>query len=281
MSSFAEYADTVQKLIRFAEVRECFKGHIGRWRRKKSLIQANKAKAEEALERWLQRKKKKSKTPPDWPVRRVRAGANSRLVQVPPELARKVEKREALEGNLLSRLAQTPFKEFTRSEQFAILAQIHDSQYQKRPIGRTDLFECRPDESYYPANVAILGSKLTKGREPKQIEASRLHDALAFVLARIEAKFDPELKDEKGDLLIDVIARLRQKWELHSSRTLVVQSQIVSARDSRTKSQQPTAEAAGDDKSANFANPQPCELKAYYAAKYAEIKKTQREAVRE
>lgn len=233
MASFVEYADTVQKLIRFAEVKEFFKWHISRWRRKKSLIQVNKAKAEEALKPWARRKK----TPPDWPYRRVGIGKKSRLIQVPPELQRKVEKRETLmQGSLLTRLARKPLKDLTPSERFTLLAQIHDACYANHHLGPTDLRAYEIGKGHYLASVGVLESDLAEGRRLKKIEATRLHDVLAFVLARIEAKVDPTTKDDNGELLVDVVRRLRRKWGLPSSQTVAVQSQIASAKKFKGRS---------------------------------------------
>ena len=218
MSTFDRYADTVHQLIRFAGVREFFQWHISRWRKKKSLIQANEEKAESALKRSAKRKK----VPAEWPYHRVGVGGSIRLVQVPPELLQKVEKRESLmEGSLLTRLTRMPFKELTPSEQFTLLAQIHDACYAKNHLGPTDLRAYERGKGHYLSSVGVLESDLGEGRKLTKIEHSRLHDVLAFVLARIEAKVDPATNDDKDELLADVVGRLRRKWNLHSSRTVV------------------------------------------------------------
>lgn len=237
MSSFDRYAGIVRQLIRFTEVREYFKWHVSRWRKKQSLIQENLAKAEKALKPWARRKR----VPTEWPLHRVRIGKNSRLIQVPPELLQKVAKREnRREGSLLTRLTRKPVRELTPSERITLLAQIHDACYANHHLGPTDLRAYERGKGHYLASVAVLESDLAEGRRLTKSEGNRLHDVLGFVLARIEARFVPTTKDENGELLVDVIARLRKEWELHSTHTLVAQSRMGMVTSER-RSDDPTS----------------------------------------
>lgn len=227
MSTFDRYAGSVHQLIRFAEVRALFKWHVSRWRRKKALIHANKAKAEEALKPSARQKK----VPPEWPLRRVGIGENSRLIQVPPELQRKVEKREALtQGSLLTRLTRKPLKDLTPSERFTLLAQIHDACHADHHLGPTDLRAYERGKGHYLAGVMGLESSLPEGRRLTTSEATRLNDVLAFVLVRIEAKFDAAMRDDNGELLVDVVSRVRRNLNLPSTQTRLAQSKVGSEK---------------------------------------------------
>ncbi len=226
-STFDRYAGSVHQLIRFAEVRKLFEWHISRWRRKKALTQVNKVKAEDALKPSARR----NKVPADWPYCRVGIGTNSRLIQVPPELLRKVEKRDLMQDSLRNRLSRRPFKDFTPSERFTLLAQIHDACYANPQLGPTDLRAYERGKGHYLAGVMGLEDFSPEVRRLTTSEATRLNDILAFVLIRIEGKGDPATEDDNGELLVDVIGRLRRKWGLPSSRTVAVQSQIVSAKN--------------------------------------------------
>lgn len=245
MAFFVEYADTVQKLLRFTEVKEYFKWHIGRWCRKKSLLHANRAKAEEDLRSCV----RPEEIPPDWRIRGV--DVNGKMLRFPPELLQRVEKREALlDGSLLTRLTRTPLKDLTPSERFTLLAQIHDAFYKKvNRIVPTSFDEYEFENGPYISSVAVLENALPKDRELTSVEATRLNDVLAFVLARTEAKFDPATKDDNGERLMDVIGRLRQKWKLRLSQTIVTQSQIV-LQDSRSKP--PTPPNSSEDTPFSF-----------------------------
>lgn len=234
-STFDRYAGSVHQLIRFAEVRKLFEWHISRWRRKKAVIDANKVKAEEALLASARRKK----VPPEWTSRRVGIGENSQLIQVPPKLPRKVEKRGLMQTALRNRLTQRLFKDFTPTERFTLLAQIHDAYNTSHRLGPTDPRENERGTNLYLAGVDLLQDYTPEERRLTTSEATRLSDVLAFVLARIEAKVDPATEDENGELLVDVITRLRTEWKLPSSRKVAVQSGIVSANNLKCRNWSP------------------------------------------
>ena len=207
-------AAIVKDLAEFAPIQSLFRTHITRWRKKNALIVVNLRKAEAQLTAFARRKRKtKNPAEKEWPLRRIYAldYSSSDLVPVPPELNRKVQKRENRNRNHLL-LALDDKRDWTPSECFTMLAEIRDAAYQIFPIGPTGWRGFKEDgHADYVVDVDEATKKLADGLS--LVEAENLATVVERVLDRIEARPDSKTKNEAGKTLQQIVERSRRKLE--------------------------------------------------------------------
>ncbi len=236
-------ATIIKDLAEFAPIRALFRTHITRWRKKNALIVVNLRKAEEQLIAFGRRELKTKKPPKnDWPLRRIYPRDDlgySELVPISPDLYRKVEKREDRIKNHRNHLldALDGKRDWTPSECFTMLAEIHDARYPRFPIGPTGWRGFKEDgHADYVVDVDEATKKLVKGLS--LVEAENLATVVERVLDRIEARPDSTPKNEAGKTLQQVIERRRRKLEklvAHTRQHFVSQEDRDSVRHEVSK----------------------------------------------
>lgn len=217
--SYRDFAQTVRALIGFEPVRELFVSHVERWRRKMKVIDAHRNRIHQSVSPLKDLKWAFKFTA--W----VQHDAGSNRCFVPKEL----EEKYCRLGNRLRLLrlnSEDRLRERTPSEQFTTLAAVHDGFAGPNDprLGPSELGECPRGEAHYAIEVWAINEK------PDQTKT--LRELLAAVLARIEQRIDPTTTNRNGELLVDVIARIRNEWELQSSKTIAMQARIKSAFES-------------------------------------------------
>ena len=217
--SYRDYAQTVRTMISFEPVRELFVSHVERWRRKMKVIDAHRNRIHQSVS-FLKDLKWTFKFTA-W----VQHDAGSNRCFVPKELEQRYERL----GHRLRSLRlnnEDRIRERTPSEQFTTLAAVHDGFAGSNDprLGPSELGECRRGEAHYAIEVWAIGET------PDQEKT--LRELLAAVLARIEQRIDPKTTNRNGELLVDVIARIRSDWGLQSSKTVAIQARIKSELES-------------------------------------------------
>ena len=215
--SYCEYAETVRTLIHFAPVRELFVSHVERWRKKMKVIAVHVNKIDQAVAPLSQF---------EWPVKFTTWVLHSAGCRcwVPAEIEEKDQRlRNRLHSHLFPLSSDDQIRELTTLEQFTALAAIHDrfSESNDPRLGPSELCEYPIGEAHYAATVWTIDQK------PDQTKL--LHKALVTVLARIEEAILPATVNKDGELLVDIIVRIRNQWGLQSSKSLAAQTHILIA----------------------------------------------------
>lgn len=217
--SYREFAETVRTLIGFVPVLELFVFYVERWRRKQRVIAEHIKRIDLAVAPLSQF---------EWPFKFtswvLHGVGNGRRCYVPPELQEKYERLEN-RPSLFPRDDDDRIRPLTPSERFTALAVVHDSlsEISDSRIGPSELGEYPQGDVHYVVAVITLSSKPDA--------TILLRSALASVLARIENRVDPLTMNQDGELLIDVIVRLRKQWELHSTKSLATQARLIAEID--------------------------------------------------
>ena len=230
----------VKDLAEFQPIRTLFRTQIARWRKKHALIVGNLVKAEAQLRAFALREPRNQESPKEtWPLRRIRSGPGmeySELVPIRPDLYRKVEKREDRQRNhLLNDLEHK--RDWTPSECFTMLAEIHDAAHPRFPIGPMTWRGVKEDgHADYVLDVDRATERLTKGLS--LVEAESLANVVERVLDRIAARADSKTKNESGKTLKQIVERSRQRLNelvAHARQHFVSQADQDSVRHEVSK----------------------------------------------
>ncbi len=211
-------AALVRDLAEFAPVHELFQTHLKRWRKKNALIVAQRRKAKAQLAT-LWRDEPHVPDPDKeehWPARRIYSPdrTKSELFAVPPELDRKLKKyndpnpkeldRKLKEYNDPSRYhllrSLDDKQDFSTTESFVLLAELHDAAYQSSPIGYA---------IDHIVSVAEATNILKDGMS--QVAVERLATLVEKSIDRIDSQADANAKNRSGETLQQTIKRSRKK----------------------------------------------------------------------
>jgi hypothetical protein len=195
-------AAIVHDLVEFSPVLELFQTYLNRWRKKNALIVAQRRKAECQLAT-LWRDEPNAADPDEhehWPVRRIYSPdrTKSDLFRIPPELNRKLERYSDPSRHHLLRALDSK-QDFSRTESFVLLAELHDATYQSSQIGYTD---------DYIAGVADATKIMSEGSS--QVAVERLATLVERVLDLIESRADANAENGSRVSLEEIIVRSRK-----------------------------------------------------------------------
>lgn len=196
-------AAIVHALAKFKPVQEMVHTHLTRWRKKNCLIAAQRRKAEIQLsEFWLE--KPKAVDPDEyehWPARTIFSPDRSewKVVQIPLQLNYKLEKYGKPRRFHYLRLLDTK-QDFSLTESFVLLAELHDAAYPKEPLGYAEDFV---------VDVAEAITLLAKGMS--QVAVVSLETLVKRILDRIESRTDSNSRNEVGKSLQHTIECSREQ----------------------------------------------------------------------
>ena len=211
-------AALVRDLAEFAPVHELFQTYLKRWRKKNALIVAQRRKAKAQLAT-LWRDEPHVPDPDKeehWPARRIYSPdrTKSELFPVPPELNRKLKKYndqnpKELDGKLKEYNDPSRYhllrslddkQDFSTTESFILLAELHDAAYSKRQLGYAE---------DYIVDVAEATKVLNDGIS--QVAVERLATLVGRVLKQIAAQVDPNARNKVGETLQEIIDHSRKE----------------------------------------------------------------------
>lgn len=238
--SYREFGETVRTLIGFAPVRALFVFHVERWRRKRKVIAEHICQIDQLIAPLCEMPLPFHFS--DWTLHGVGDG---RRCKVPPEFEARYERLKN-RPLLFPRDDDQRIRDRTPSELFAALAAVHDSLSGRMDfrLGPSELGESPSGERDYVFEVWRL-SELGD-------QTGLLRNALIFVLTQIEKRIVPTTLNASGELLIDVIVRIRKQWDIQSAKSLAIQEHI--AREFRPVSVEATPAAADErpDDASNY-----------------------------
>jgi len=225
-------AALVRDLAKFAPVHELFQTHLKRWRKKNALIVAQRSKVEAQLAKFWRKEPKAADPDEDehWPARRIYSPdrTKSKLVPIPPELNRKLEKyNDPSRYHLLRSLDNK--QDLSPTESFILLAELHDAAYPKGQLGYTQ-------DQVHIVGLAEATKILAKGLSPVAVE--NLATLVERVLDQIEARPDFKSRNETGKTLQQIINRSRKKIAdlvIHSRQHFVTHTDWESVQDEVSK----------------------------------------------
>jgi hypothetical protein len=196
-------AAIVHDLVEFSPVQELFQTHIQLWRENNALIADQRRKAEAELATFWRDEPHAPDPFKDehWPARRIYSPdrSKSELFPIPPELNDKLnEYNDPSRYHLLCSLDNR--QDFSTTESFIMLADLHDAAYQSSPIGYA---------IDHIVSVAEAADILKKGMS--QVAAQNLATLAERVLDLIEARADSKSTNKTGKTLQQIIQRSRDK----------------------------------------------------------------------
>jgi hypothetical protein len=195
-------ATIVHNLVQFSPVYELFQSHLKRWRVKNGVIACQHRKAEARLAEYLaDAPNAGSGQPTDWPARTTFSTAPNkrRLVQIPPELDKKLERyRDPERLHLVRSLSKR--QDFSTTESFVMLAELHDAAYRKSPLGYAIEYIVDATEA---AGILEVGMSA--------VSLQNLATVVERVLDWIEALADSNSRSAPGKTLQQTIQSSRDK----------------------------------------------------------------------
>lgn len=198
-------AALVKNLAEFTPVRELFKAHITGWQKKNALIVVQRRQAEAQLAKfwWKEAKAADAVEYEHWPARTIFSPDRTKrkIVQISPQLNRKLEKYSAPRDFHFLRSLDNK-QDFSPTESFILLAELHDAAYSKRPLG-------------YAEDPAVDVAEATKILKDgiSQVAVERLASLVEKSLSRIELKTDANARNRSKETLQHIIQRSRKKLE--------------------------------------------------------------------
>jgi len=198
-------AALVKDLAEFTPVRELFKAHITGWQKKNALIVVQRRQAEAQLAKfwWKEAKSADAVEYEHWPARTIFSPdrTKKKIVPIPPELNRKLKKYS--DPRVFHYLRSLDSKQdFSPTESFILLAELHDAAYSKRQLG-------------YAEDPAVDVAEATKILKDgiSQVAVERLALLVEKSLSRIELQTDANARNGSKKTLQQIIQRSRKKLE--------------------------------------------------------------------
>ena len=196
-------AAIVHALVEFVPVHELFQVHLKLWRENNALILDERRKAKAQRDKFFLQAPKAADSDEhqDWSVQSIFTTDRIErdFVRIPPELDRTLEQSEDPSRYHLLRSLDDK-QDFSTTESFVLLAELHDAAYQRSPIGYA---------IDHIVGVAEAADMLKKGIS--QVAAQNLATLVERVLDLIEAQADSKSKNKTGKTLQQIIQRSRKK----------------------------------------------------------------------
>jgi len=205
-------AAIIHDLVEFSPVHDLFRTHLQLWRQENEQIVAHRRELESELATYWRDKPHAPDPDRDGhlPARRIYSPdrTKSGLFVIPTELDRELKQyfgdpiddqySNPIHYHLLRSLDDE--QDFSTTESFVLLAELHDAAYQSSPIGYA---------IDHIASVAEAADILKQGMS--QVAVQNLATLVQRVLDLIEAQADSKSKNRTGKTLQQIIQRSREK----------------------------------------------------------------------
>lgn len=202
-------AAIVHDLVEFPPVQQLFQTHLELWQNDNAQFTEERRKVQAELATFWRDEPQAADSFRDehWPARRIYSpdGSKSGLFPIPPELNDRLNKfnvglsefNDTSRYHLVRSLENK--QDFSTTESFVMLAELHDAAYPRSPIG-------------YPidhiVSVAEAANLLNKGMS--KVAAQNLAILVERVLDMIESGADIKARNEAGKTLQEIVFRCRE-----------------------------------------------------------------------